>query len=324
MKLHALSLAISLGAAVIPSPGVAQTPTVAADTVHYRTVTVDGVNIFYREAGRPDAPTIVLLHGFPTSSAMYRGLILLLASHFHVLAPDYPGYGHSDAPPPQRYAYTFDHLAQTMRGFLDQLGVHETILYLQDFGGPVGFRLALAQPERVRGLVVQNANAYLEGFSPELLAGVRKYWASRTPETEQAQRFAFSPDGIRWQYVTGAHDPAALDPDTWTLDIAQMARPGEDAIQLDMLYDYRTNVASYPAWQAWLKQHQPRTLIVWGKGDPLFRVDAAHALKRDLPAAKLVVYDGGHFMLQEHAAAVAGEIVAMFGTTGSDASVRGH
>lgn len=321
MPMRALILAIGLVFATLVTPDrAAQAGEVA--TVHYRTVAVDGVRVFYREAGRPDAPTIVLLHGFPTSSAMYRGLIPKLAAHFHVLAPDYPGYGHSDAPPPARYAYTFDHLAQTMRGFLDRLGVKRTILYMQDFGGPVGFRLALAQPERIAGIVVQNANAYREGFAPDLFKSMTPYWMQRTPQTEQAQRFAFSAAGIRWQYITGAHDPAALDPDAWALDAAQMARPGEDAIQLDLLYDYRTNPAQYPAWQAWLRQHQPKTLILWGKGDPLFTVQGAYALKRDVPGARLVIYDAGHFMLQEHADEAAREIIATFAPAGGRAPHR--
>ncbi|KRE97679.1 hypothetical protein ASG87_15380 [Frateuria sp. Soil773] len=291
--------------------------------MHHRTVRVDGVDVFYREAGRQEAPAILLLHGFPTSSAMYRELIPLLAPHFRVLAPDYPGYGHSDALPPAQYAYTFDHLAQTMRGFLDRLGVKHAILYMQDFGGPVGFRLALAQPQRIDGIVVQNANAYLEGFAPQVKAQMQRYWTHRTPQTEQEQRFAFSPEGIRWQYVTGTHDASALDPDAWTLDAARMARPGQDAIQLDLLYDYRSNPASYPEWQAWLKQRQPKTLILWGKGDPLFTVEGARALKRDVPGARLVVYDAGHFLLQEHAADAAREIVAMFGSAdGSEVHER--
>lgn len=319
MKTTALALAAVLAAAS-PAPAAAAP---APATVHYRDVVVDGVRIFYREAGRADAPTIVLLHGFPSSSAMYRGLIPRLAARFHVLAPDYPGYGHSDRPPPVRYAYTFDHLARSMRGFLDALAVRDAVLYMHDFGGPVGFRLLLAQPRRFRGIVLQNANAYAEGLAPAVQAQMQRYWARRTPQTEQEQRAAFSPEGIRWQYVTGARDAAALDPDDWTLDAAQMARPGADAIQLDLLHDYRRNVASYPAWQAWLRRYQPRTLIVWGRGDPLFTVEGARAYLRDLPAAKLVLYDGGHFLLQERAAGVADEIAAMFGATGEAAAHRG-
>lgn len=281
-------------------------------TVRHRTVEVDGVKVFYREAGDPDSPAIVLLHGFPSSSAMYRGLIPLLAAHFHVLAPDYPGYGHSDRPSPERYAYSFDNLARTMDGFLAALQVGNAVLYMQDFGGPVGFRLLMAQPRRFRGIVVQNANAYLEGLAPSVRAQMQDYWQNRNARTEQAQREAFALEGIRWQYLTGAHDAAAIDPDAWERDAAQMARPGQDAIQLELLYDYRHNVASYPAWQQWLKAHQPPTLILWGKGDPLFTMAGAQGLLRDIPAARLVTYDGGHFMLEEHAPDAARQIISMF------------
>lgn len=282
-----------------------------ASQVYNRTVEVDGVKIFYREAGNPSAPTIVLLHGFPSSSHSFRNLIPELATRFHVIAPDYPGYGYSDAPARDKYAYTFDHLAQTMDSFLQKVGASSYIVYMHDFGGPVGYRIATAHPERVRGLVVQNANAHEEGLSPAF-GHARELWANRNAETEAHVRGAFSPEGIKWQYVTGANDPATMTRDGYSFDAPLMQRPGQDGIQLDLLENYKSNLVLYPQWQKWLKTAQPKTLIVWGAGDPLFTVEGAHAVKREVPAAKLVTYKAGHFLLEEYSADVAKQILLNF------------
>jgi pimeloyl-ACP methyl ester carboxylesterase len=278
----------------------------------YRTATVGGLTMFYREAGNPSHPAIVLLHGFPSSSHMFRDLIPLLADRFRVVAPDYVGFGYSDAPPPERFTYSFDNLARMVEGLLDHLGLRRYLLYLHDYGGPVGFRLAAAHPERVAGLVIQNANAYLEGFSAEAASSVKPLWENRTPETERAARQLFSPEGIRYQYVAGARDPEALSPDSWTLDQALVQRPGNDAIQVALLADYQHNLERYDAWQSYFRRHRPKTLIVWGRNDPIFIAPGAEAYQRDLPDAELVWLDGGHFALEEHAAEVARHITWKF------------
>jgi pimeloyl-ACP methyl ester carboxylesterase len=281
---------------------------------------VDGIGVFYREAGPTDAPTIVLLHGNPSSSFMFRDLIPHLAGRFHVIAPDYPGFGYSDAPSPETYAYTFHHLAQTTDHLLTQLGSKRYVLYLQDYGGPVGFRLAAAHPERVAGLILQNANAYVEGLSPEWRAALEGQIkaAAQHPEPKPIQHKPPSPfaENLKWvrkMYLAGAHDPASMTPDSYTLDAALLSRPGQDDIQDALDNDYYTNVLAYPDWQAWLRRAQPRTLLVWGRDDKIFGPPAAEAYRRDLPGAKLVFYDGGHFVLEEHASEVADEIIGMFG-----------
>jgi pimeloyl-ACP methyl ester carboxylesterase len=304
-------------AALESSPGVA---TVNTYEVVYRTIDVDGVKIFYREAGRPSLPTLVLLHGFPSSSFAFRDLIPRLSSHFHVLAPDYPGYGYSDAPAPGIYSYTFDHLAQTTDEFLTKVGVTRYILYMHDYGGPVGFRIASAHPERIKGLIIQSANAYEEGLNPqwreELKDDIKNGGHQRT-QTEQPPQNSPDPVGlnmkwIRPMYTTGAHDPSAMTRDGYTFDAAMYSRPGQDPIQDAIGNNYYTNVLLYPVWQEWLRTSQPRTLIVWGKGDQIFNTDGAKAYLRDVPKAKLVLFDGGHFLLEEYAPEVAHEIIRMF------------
>lgn len=280
--------------------------------VAYRTQRVENVDIFYREAGDPARPAIVLLHGFPTSSQMYRELIPLLADRFHVIAPDYPGFGYSSAPDETQFAYTFEHLADVMEGFLDALGVQRTLLYVQDYGGPVGFRLAARRPERVAGLVIQNANAYEEGLSAMVKESSIPFWKARTPETEKPMRELLTLPMTKLQYVAGAHREEAVSPDAWTLTQALLDRPGMDRIQLALLHDYRTNPPLYPAWQRYFRDHRPRTLIVWGKGDPVFIAPGAEAYLRDLPQARLVWLNGGHFALEEYAWSVAREIKAFF------------
>lgn len=277
-------------------------PVPAHEPVHYRTVTIEGIDIFYREAGQANKPTIVLLHGFPSSSHMFRDLIPQLAPDFHVIAPDYPGFGHSAAPAPDEYRYSFDNLAQTMDRFLQTIVQERYILYLQDYGGPIGFRIAAAHPERVEGLVIQNANMYQEGFGAETAAPLKELWdKGRSPETEAPAREIFSPEGVRFQYVTGARNPEAISPDSWTMDNAFLARRGQDDIQLSLLEDYKNNLTKYPQWQAYLREHQPKTLIVWGKNDPIFAAAGAEAFRKDLPGVKIVLLDTGHFAIEEDA-----------------------
>ncbi len=284
----------------------------AATPTQYRYATVQGVQLFYREAGNPAAPTIVLLHGFPSSSHMYRDLIPLLAGQFHVIAPDLPGYGYSDMPPMNKYDYTFDNLAKSVQELLDQLAVKNYVLYMQDYGGPVGMRIATAQPKRVRGLVVQNANAYLEGVS-EMLGGVfMPLWKEQNDVTVAAARGFLKAETTKFQYTQGAHSPATLNPDAWTHDQALLDRPGNDAIQLKLFVDYQTNVALYDAWHIYFRQYQPKTLVVWGKGDPLFTVAGAEAYKQDLKQIEVRYYDGSHFVLEEHAADIAAQIKRVF------------
>lgn len=290
-----------------------------AQAVRGRTVEVDGLKLFYREAGSASAPTIVLLHGNPSSSFMFRDLIPRLAGRFHVIAPDYPGFGYSDTPSPETYPYSFEKLAETTDHLLSRLGARRYILYLQDYGGPVGFRLALAHPNRVEGLILQNANAYVEGLSPEWRAELEAQIkaAAQHPAPKPVQHKPPSPfaENLKWvrtMYLTGARDPEQMVPDGYTLDAALLSRPGQDDIQDALDGAYYTNVLAYPAWQAWLRRAQPRTLIVWGRGDRIFGPAAARAYMHDLPNARLVLYDGGHFVLEEHAAEVAREIAATF------------
>ncbi|MDR3408595.1 MAG: alpha/beta hydrolase [Methylovirgula sp.] len=295
MKVRALLSAIfALGAS--QSGQAAPLPSTSA-TITYHRVEVDGVGLFYREAGPKDAPTIVLLHGYPSSSRMFDSLIPLLAVHYHLIAPDYPGFGQSDAPPPTRYAYTFDHLAETTNALLERLGINRYNLYLQDYGGPVGFRIMLAHPERLRALVIQNANAYEEGLGAKW-ATIAKYWADPKAHPEVVDVFTSLQD-MKHRHIAGSPNLERYDPDTWTDEYAILSRPGEREIQADLLYDYRTNVASYPKWQAWLREHKPPTLILWGRYDPSFIVPGAEAYKRDLPNAELHLLDAGHFALDE-------------------------
>jgi pimeloyl-ACP methyl ester carboxylesterase len=309
--------------ATIAMENTSAAATLNAREVVCRTVDVDGVKIFYREAGRPSSPTLVLLHGFPSSSFAFRDLIPRLSSHFHVLAPDYPGYGYSDTPPPGSYSYTFDHLAQTTDAFLAKVGVTSYILYMHDYGGPVGFRIATAHPERIRGLIIQNANAYEEGLNPqwrdELKDDIKNGGHQRAQAAQPPQPPQNSPDpfgsNLKWiqgMYTTGARDPSTMTRDGYTFDAAMLSRPGQDPIQDAIGDNYYTNVLLYPQWQTWLRQSQPRTLIVWGEGDQIFNTDGAKAYKRDVPKARLVFFNGGHFLLEEHAAEVAREITDMF------------
>jgi pimeloyl-ACP methyl ester carboxylesterase len=266
--------------------------------VFYRTVKVDDLSIFYREAGRPDAPTLLLLHGFPSSSRMYEPLLSRLSARYHLVAPDYPGFGHSDAPSAEAFSYTFDHIAEVMEHFTEALGLNRYGLYMQDYGGPVGFRLAIAHPERIQAFIIQNAVAHDEGLSP-LWQKRREFWADRTAN-ESALRANFSSFAATKQRHVGSNPyPETLDPDRWTDEFAFLNRPGEDDIQIDLFYDYRTNVANYPAWGTWLRSHRPPTLVVWGKYDPSFLVAETAAYQRDLPDAEVHILDAGHFALYD-------------------------
>ncbi|BAQ49934.1 MULTISPECIES: alpha/beta fold hydrolase [Methylobacterium] len=271
-------------------------PSIAATTTYHR-VAVDGVGIFYREAGPRDAPTILLLHGYPSSSRQWDTLLPLLADRYHLIAPDYPGFGQSDAPSPAQYAYTFDNLAATMAGLVAHLGLERYTLFMQDYGGPVGFRMAMARPERVSALIIQNANAYTEGLGAKW-QGIARYWADPTSHPEQVDVFT-SLEGAKQRHLGTSPNPERYNPDTWRDEHAILGRPGEREIQAALLYDYRTNVASYPAWQAWMRKHPRPALILWGRYDPSFIVPGAEAYLRDMPNAELHLLDAGHFALDE-------------------------
>ena len=292
-------------AASASAAGAASTANVASTAgVSYRTVKVDGVNVFYREAGPKDAPTILLLHGFPTSSQMFRNLIPLLAERYHVIAPDYPGYGQSDMPPMDKFTYSFDNLARVVDKFTEAVGVTKYALYVQDYGAPIGFRLAAAHPERVSAIVVQNGNAYNEGIDNEFWAPIKTYWADKSEANGAKLRPLFEIGATKWQYTEGARDVQRISPDAWTVDQAYMDRPGNKDIQLELFYSYGSNPGHYPAWQAYFRKHQPPMLIVWGKNDKIFPPAGAHPYLRDLPKAELHLLDTGHFALEEDSAAI--------------------
>jgi pimeloyl-ACP methyl ester carboxylesterase len=272
--------------------------------VNYRTIAVENVDVFYREAGPADGPVVLLLHGFPTAGHMFRDLIPQLADRYRVIAPDLPGFGNTKAPPRGKFDYTFDNLAKIIDGFIEKLGLKRYVLYIFDYGAPTGLRIAVAHPERVAGIISQNGNAYLDGLS-DAWGPWQTYWREPTPEHREACRDSLSPDVIRdWQYLTGA-DPSRMSPDGYTLDIAYMARPGADEIQLDLVLDYRSNVALYPTFQAYFRKHQPPFLAAWGKHDPAFIPAGALAYKRDLPDAEVHLLDTGHFALETHADEIA-------------------
>jgi pimeloyl-ACP methyl ester carboxylesterase len=268
--------------------------------VSYKTQTVGDVEVFYREAGRADAPVILLLHGFPTAGHMFRDLIPLLAQDYRVIAPDLPGFGNTRAPARGTFNYTFDQLARVIEGFTEALKLDRYALYIFDYGAPTGLRLAMAHPERVSAIVSQNGNAYLEGLS-DAWGPWQTYWREPSQEHREACRDSLSPATIRdWQYLLGS-DAQRVSPDGYTLDIAYMARPGADEIQLDLVLDYRSNVALYPAFQKYFRDHQPPLLAVWGENDPAFVPAGAHAYQRDLPNAQVHLLDTGHFALETHA-----------------------
>ena len=272
--------------------------------VSYRTAQVDGVSIFYREAGPADAPVLVLLHGLPSSSRMYEPLLRRLSDRFRLIAPDYPGFGHSDWPDPQAFAYTFDHLADIMARFTQQLGLTRYALYLQDYGGPVGLRVSLAHPQRLSALIVQNAVAHDEGLGPNWKLR-RAFWADRATHESTLRTNLLSLATTRTRHV--GSDPALerYDPDLWTDEFAFLNQPGQADIQTDLFYDYRTNVAAYPTWQAWLRKTQPRLLVLWGRFDLSFEISEPAAYRRDVPQAQVHLLDAGHFALDTAAEEIA-------------------
>lgn len=271
---------------------------------HYRTVNVGGTDIFYREAGAATAPVVVLLHGFPTSSHMFRNLIPVLAQHYHVIAPDYPGFGQSGVPDRHTFDYSFAHYAAVVDSLLHTLGATRYALYVQDYGAPVGYRLALAHPERVSALVVQNGNAYEEGLR-DFWKPLKAYWADGSSAHREALRAGLTPAATKSQYVGGVSDVSRIDPDNWVHDQALLERPGVDEIMLDLFKDYGSNVALYPQFQNFFRTRQPPTLIVWGKNDVIFPAEGARAYLKDLPKAELHIIDTGHFALEDKGSEIA-------------------
>jgi pimeloyl-ACP methyl ester carboxylesterase len=276
---------------------------------HYRTMEIDGLKIFYREAGNEKNPTLLLLHGFPASSFMFRELIDRLADQFHLVAPDYPGFGYSDAPSHRAFSYTFDHLADVIEKFTDKLRLERYALYMQDFGGPVGFRLANRRPENISFLIVQNANAYEEGLPDSFWTPVRALWQDPSPSNFQKIRDAgISDQALEWNYTHGVQDISKISPDSWVLQSALVNRPGNKEVMLDLLYDYRTNPGLYPEWHEYFRKHQPPTLIVWGKNDVIFPADGAYPYQRDLKRVDFNLLDTGHFALEEQGDVIAAHI----------------
>lgn len=270
----------------------------------YRTVKIDGLNISYREAGSPLSPTILLLHGFPTSSHMFRNLIPALADQFHLVAPDYPGFGNSSMPTVDEFEYTFDNLASVMEKFIEALGLKKYSLYVMDYGGPIGYRIATKYPEKVEALIVQNGNAYSEGLR-EFWEPLKAYWQDRTPENADKLRQILTLDATKWQYTHGVRNLEAISPDNWNIDQALLDRAGNSDIQLALFYSYGSNPPLYPQWQEYFRKYQPPTLIVWGKNDYIFPADGAYPYKRDLKDIEFHLLDTGHFALEEH-----GELIA--------------
>ena len=279
--------------------------------VNFRKVGVDGIKVFYREAGPKDAPTILLLHGFPTASHMFRDLIPQLADRFRLIAPDLPGFGQSDMPTRNAFTYTFENIANVIDRFAEVIGLHRFAMYVFDYGAPVGFRLAVRHPDRVTALISQNGNAYEEGLS----AGwnpIRAYWQEPSEVNREALRSFLAPETTRWQYTQGVPDVTAVSPDGYSLDNFYLARPGADEIQLDLFGDYKSNVALYPTFQNYFRTHKPRFLAVWGKNDPFFLPAGAEAFRRDIPDAMVHFFETGHFALETHASEIAAMIRDFF------------
>ena len=278
--------------------------------INYRNVSVDGVSVFYREAGRPDAPVLLLLHGFPTSSHMFRGLIPALADRYRVLAPDLPGFGFTDAPDRASFSYTFARLAELIERFTEVLGLKRFALFVFDYGAPVGFRIALKHPDRIAAIITQNGNAYEVGLS-QGWNPIQAYWREPTAKNRAALRDFLKPETTKWQYLHGVNDESLVAPESYGLDNTLLARPGNDEIQLDLFLDYASNVALYPDFQGYLRKHRPPLLAVWGKNDPFFLPAGAEAFVRDVPDAEVHFFDTGHFALETHGAEI-GNVIGRF------------
>jgi pimeloyl-ACP methyl ester carboxylesterase len=267
--------------------------------IRYGKVNVDGLNVFYREAGRADAPVLLLLHGFPTAGHMFRGLIPALSDAFRVVAPDLPGFGRTDMPSRERFAYTFARLAEVIERFTEVIGLARFAIYIFDYGAPTGLRMAVRHPERITAIISQNGNAYKEGLS-EGWNPIRAYWTNPSDANRAALRAFLSPETTVWQYTHGVPDTSSVSPDGYSLDNFYLARPGADDVQLDLFGDYKNNVAMYPEFQAYFRKHRPPFLAAWGKNDPFFLPQGAEAFKRDIPAADVHFFDTGHFALETH------------------------
>ena len=278
----------------------------------YQHATVNGLKLFYREAGSKTSPTIVLLHGFPSSSHMFRDLIPQLAGKFHIIAPDYPGFGYSDAPDTTSFQYTFDNLAAQIEELLfNVLGLKKFSIYVQDYGAPVGYRIAYKHQDAIEGIIVQNGNAYVEGIGTGFDA-MKPFWANRNAETEKPVRELLKKEATIFQYTHGVQDVSRISPDSYTFDQLFLDRPGNDAIQLNLLHNYQSNLAKYDGWHEFFRNRQPRTLIVWGKNDPFFTVPGAQAYLRDIPNAELHLLDTGHFALEDSSEFIAQQIIRLF------------
>ena len=321
---------IVLVAVLLGTTTVAHSHDTGARVVYHRTMKIDGLDIFYREAGPKDAPTVLLLHGFPTSSHMFRNLIPALADRYHLVAPDYPGYGNSAMPAVDEFDYTFDNLADIVEKLTRRLGLETYSLYLMDYGAPVGFRLAAKHPERVESLIIQNGNAYIEGLDNDFWEPIKEYWKNRAAinrgldnawwknvkaayknpnlSNEAALRFLVTLGATQWQYTNGVRNKETISPDNWHVTQRLLDRPGNAEIQLQLFYDYGSNPPLYPAWQTYFRRHQPPTLIVWGKNDEIFPADGAHPYKRDLKNLEFHLIDTGHFALEEDGDVIASHI----------------
>ncbi|MEO2073131.1 MAG: alpha/beta hydrolase [Zunongwangia sp.] len=273
----------------------------------FKTEHVDGINIAYREAGDNKKPSLLLLHGYPSSSHQYRKVFNRLADKYHLIAPDYPGFGHSDFPAPDQYDYTFDNISKTINSFLEKLEIDNYSIVMQDYGAPVGFRIALAHPERVTAIITQNGNAYEEGIG-EAWKPIKKLWANRIKENEEALLDAFSLEGLKWNYTHGTQDVESINPDCWHLDYLRMQRPYAKKVNIDLWYDYQNNLKQYPQWQAYLREHQPPVLVVWGKNDEYFPESGAAAFKKDSKNIEYHIYDTGHFAMEEYGDEIINEI----------------
>jgi pimeloyl-ACP methyl ester carboxylesterase len=316
VALVALLSGVAAGAAegsATPRPASTRSDT---EVTRHRTAKVDGIDIFYREAGPKTAPVVVLLHGFPTSSRMYRNLIPQLSARYHVIAPDYPGFGQSATPDRKHFQYRFARFAELVDGLLSQLGARSYSLYVQDYGAPVGYRLALAHPERVTALIVQNGNAYEEGLG-DFWKPLKAYWADHSREHRQALRAGLTLAATKSQYLGGVREPARIDPDSWVHDQALLDRPGVDEIMLDLFEDYGSNVALYPKFQQFFRTRRPPTLIVWGKNDVIFPEAGARPYLRDLPEAELHLLDTGHFALEDKGDEIAALMLDFLGRRAS-------